>query len=326
MKRLNVIAALVLAGTGAIKADPVSVTAKIDSVETLQGMLRQIDIEVVQPTSLILDWSAVEPPKDNEILEIYPGIELTSASRIDSTRLGNDRLQLTRKLLVQPWDSGEFVIPGLPLIAGIDTFASNPIALKVVPAPTDTMTTINSAMMPTVKQESHFWDWVPDWLYDYWWAYLIAVVAIIAAVVAYLRYAKGGSVKVKVPKVKLIPPYDKAMAQLQELQQKKLCEKGQEKQYYTTLTEILREYLEGRFGIYAMEMTTTQIKRAVYATVPEKEASKKMDEILEMADYVKFAKMRPLPEDNLRALNQAIAFVENTRPAPAAEERKEAAQ
>ena len=100
------------------------------------------------------------------------------------------------------------------------------------------------------------------------------------------------------------------------LKQRQLCEKGQEKTYYTELTEILRQYLEGRFGINAMEMTTPQIKRAVRATVPAEAAPGLMNEVLEMADYVKFAKMRPLPEDNVRAFEQAIKFVENTRPAP----------
>jgi hypothetical protein len=72
-----------------------------------------------------------------------------------------------------------------------------------------------------------------------------------------------------------------------------------------------------------MEMTTPQIKRAVYATIPAKTASKLMGEILEMADYVKFARMRPLPEDNMRAFTQAMQFVESTKPEPQTLEKED---
>ena len=42
--------------------------------------------------------------------------------------------------------------------------------------------------------------------------------------------------------------------------------------------------------------------------------NKRMKQILEIADFVKFAKVRPLPDDNARALAEAVNFVEETRP------------
>ena len=39
-----------------------------------------------------------------------------------------------------------------------------------------------------------------------------------------------------------------------------------------------------------------------------------MKEILEMADFVKFAKVKPTPDDNEAAMRNAVAFVEETRP------------
>ncbi|MDE5633555.1 MAG: hypothetical protein K2I51_02675, partial [Muribaculaceae bacterium] len=44
-----------------------------------------------------------------------------------------------------------------------------------------------------------------------------------------------------------------------------------------------------------------------------------MRNILQIADFVKFAKVRPLPDANVRAFNEALQFVEETRPAPEAE-------
>lgn len=323
MKRTSIITASLLLAASA-SAGPVQVNAVIDSVDVMQGGLRMVNVDVVQPRGLSMRWLSDPVDSSQRVVEIYPGVEVNYSSPVDTTDLGNDRLQLRRTILVQPWDSGEVVVPGIALVAGIDTFRSAPFAMKVYTADVDTMTTVH-AMMPEATQPRHFWDWLPDWLYNYWWAILLGLLAIGGIVAAYILHRKGGLKQVLATPAKPVPPYEKAIAELQNLKVRQLCEKGREKEYYTELTEILRQYLEGRFGINAMEMTTPQIKRAVYATVSEKSASSMMTEILEMADYVKFARMRPLPEDNARAFNQAMQFVENTKPEPEpAEAGKEA--
>lgn len=304
-----------MAAVAAAWAGPVQVTAKVDSVDVWQGGLRRVDVEVVQPRALVARWLSDPVDSLHRVVEIQPGVEINYSGPVDTTDLGNDRLQLRRTLLVQPWDSGEVVINNIAIVSGIDTFRSNPIVLKVYTVDVDSMTTVHD-FMPHATQKRHFWDWVPDVIYNYWWAFLIGLLAIAGGVVAYFLHRKGGLRQVLATPAKPVPPYEKAISQLNILRTRNLCEKGQEKEYYTELTEILRQYLEGRFGINAMEMTTPQIKRAVYATVPEKSASAMMNEILEMADYVKFARMRPLPEDNARAFSQAMQFVENTKPEP----------
>lgn len=309
---------MVSGGFASMAAPSVQVSAAIDSVVVMQGALRRVDVEVIQPASLGVRWLTDPVDPRQTIVELLPGVEVNYSSAVDTVNLGNDRLQLRRTLLIQPWDSGEVVIPGIPLVAGTDTFRSNPLALKVLTADIDTMTTIHT-WMPAVTQDRHFWDWVPDWLYNWWWAILLGLLAAAGGVAAYVIWRKGGLGKMMAKEEVPVPPYEKAIEQLHRLHDRQLCEKGREKEYYTELTEILRQYLDGRFGINAMEMTTPQIKRAVYATVSEKSASAMMNDILEMADYVKFARLRPLPEDNARAFRQAMDFVENTKPEPEAE-------
>lgn len=303
----------------------VKVTATADSVDVMQGMLRSVNVEVVQPQGLDLRW-LTDATEHTEAVEVAPGVEVNGSSAVDTTDLGNGRLQLNRTLLIQPWNSGEVFIEGIALVDNADnadTFRSNPLAFKVYTAEVDTMTTIHGLQSP-VSLKRGFFDWVPDWIADYWWIYLAVLVLIAAAVYGYLRYRRSLNPLSDVSVAKPVPPYDKAMQELEVLRTRNLCEKGEEKTYYTELTEILRQYLEGRFGINAMEMTTPQIKRAVRASVPAEAASGLMAEVLEMADYVKFAKMRPLPEDNTRAFQQALHFVENTKPAdePQKEEQK----
>lgn len=316
-KTLSFILSAICASTAL--AGPVQVTATVDSVDVWQGALRRVEMEVIQPRSLVARW--LSDPRDSaqRYVEIQPGVEVNWSSEVDTVDLGNDRFQLRRSVLIQPWDSGEVVISNLGVVSGIDTFRANPLVLKVYTADVDSMTTVHE-MMPYAVQKRHFWDWVPNWLHDYWWAWILGLVAIAAAVAGYILYRKGGIKKMLATPEKPVPPYEKAITQLNILRTRQLCEKGREKEYYTELTEILRQYLEGRFGINAMEMTTPQIKRAVYASVPEKSASAMMNEILEMADYVKFARLRPLPEDNARAFSQAMQFVENTKPEPQPEQ------
>lgn len=314
MKRINIISAM-MALSAAAWAGPVQVTAVVDSVDVMQGGLRKVEVDVVQPRGLVMRWLSDPADSSRRVVEIYPGIEVNHSSGIDTTDLGNDRLQLHRTLLIQPWDSGEVVVPGIALVAGIDTFRSAPFALKVYTPETEQMTTVHD-LMPQAEQPRHFLDFLPDAIYYYWWAFLLGLLVIGGAIAAYILHRKGGLRKILAEPVRVVPPYDRAIAELQNLKGRQLCEKGREKEYYTELTEILRQYLYGRFGINAMEMTTPQIKRAVYATVPEKSAHGMMTEILEMADYVKFARMRPLPEDNVRSFNQALQFVENTKPEP----------
>ena len=113
------------------------------------------------------------------------------------------------------------------------------------------------------------------------------------------------------------------MKGLNDLKQQNLCSTGQEKEYYTTLTDILRVYLQDRFAINAVEMTTTQITAALNVNPETKSHKQMIRQILEVADFVKFAKVRPMPEDNVRSFNYALQFVEDTKVIPHSENEEE---
>lgn len=138
---------------------------------------------------------------------------------------------------------------------------------------------------------------------------------IAAGVCAYLILTKKVDVPL-VPKKKPLPPYQLAMQRLEHLRGENLWQNGQEKEYYTRLTDILRDYLQGRFGINAMEMTSTQIVNALSSNDETRDSNRHMQAILEVADFVKYARMRPIPDDNVRSFNNALEFVEETKPVP----------
>jgi hypothetical protein len=111
--------------------------------------------------------------------------------------------------------------------------------------------------------------------------------------------------------------YHEAIDKLQTLENKKLWQNDQVKEYYLGLSEILREYLEGRFGIQAMESTTDEINDTL---ILQDKLKLKLREVLAQADLAKFAKFKPLGDENIRLMKQAKDFVRHTKPKLKAEE------
>ncbi len=117
----------------------------------------------------------------------------------------------------------------------------------------------------------------------------------------------------------VVPPHIVAIRQLEALKHQKLPQNNKHKQYYSGITDILRAYINGRFGIRAMEMTTDEILTAVEE--PRKEGLvddrryTDLKEILRTADLVKFAKLVPEDEESEAAYYGAYFFVEETKQA-----------
>jgi hypothetical protein len=111
------------------------------------------------------------------------------------------------------------------------------------------------------------------------------------------------------------PAHVIAFRELDRLKEEKIWEKGQVKQFYTSLTEITRTYIERQYGIQAMESTTEEILRAFRRSNPDDTLLDEiLKDLLELADLVKFAKEDPLPVFNQTNLNNAYIFVQKTYP------------
>ena len=122
-----------------------------------------------------------------------------------------------------------------------------------------------------------------------------------------------------------LPPHEIALRDLKKLHSERLWQEGNHKLYYSGLTDILRAYIAGQFGVGALEMTSDEIIEAMRGVeIPQKQ---KMDltELLRDADLVKFAKAMPEAEANEAAYTMALNFVEQTMPQPEEEddEKKE---
>ncbi|MGK0333622.1 MAG: hypothetical protein ACI974_000438, partial [Paraglaciecola sp.] len=147
-------------------------------------------------------------------------------------------------------------------------------------------------------------------LLDFWWLFLLLIVAGLG----YLLYVIQKRRQADAPPPPPPPPaYIVALDALKELEGKELWQQSQTKEYYSELTHILREYLEGRFDVQALEMTTRQItdklsKRNDFDKVQAKE----LGNLLEISDLVKFAKARPAVELHAEGMDRVRAFVKET--------------
>ncbi len=138
-------------------------------------------------------------------------------------------------------------------------------------------------------------------------------IAILAIVIIYIiRKRKKSEPVFKAPPPQRIPAHQLALDALESLRYKKLWQQGEIKKYHTELTDIIREYLFSKFSIHALEYTSDEIMEAVHGTPANDQAKDKLHQTLQMADMVKFAKMKPLPLEHDGSLNNAIDFVKET--------------
>ena len=110
------------------------------------------------------------------------------------------------------------------------------------------------------------------------------------------------------------PPHVEAIRALEGLHNQKLWQNNKHKAYYSGLTDILRRYLAGRYGIGALEMTSDEIIDAVRPLDLPRKSAMELTALLREADLVKFAKATPEAARNEEAYQWAYYFVEETKP------------
>ncbi|MDE5841013.1 MAG: hypothetical protein K2H49_08850, partial [Muribaculaceae bacterium] len=231
--------------------------------------------------------------------------------RMDTVKREGSRITERFVVPVQVFDSGYYRLPPFVYLSATDSVVSNQVELTVVPVKVGENDAISDYKDITEPSDRSFWDWMPDWLYDLWWLWLLMIVVVACAVYFGRRYRKTGKF-IPLPEKPQPKPWTVALGRLENLKAKNLWENGMEKEYFTELTDILRDYLAQRFGINAMEMTSRQIMQTLAEQSDVKEKRGYVRKILDVADFVKFAKVRPLPADNVEAFDNAVNFVKET--------------
>ena len=109
------------------------------------------------------------------------------------------------------------------------------------------------------------------------------------------------------------PPHEMAFLNLDHLRHSDLLAKGAIKEYYIEISEIIRRYIEGRYFVIAMEMTTFEVLEGLSDADLSEEEYQLFSEFFSQCDLVKFAKYIPSEKESEEIMNLAFEIVNRTK-------------
>ncbi len=211
------------------------------------------------------------------------------------------------------FDEGEYEIGELPVgrltkDGVVDTLLFDSIRFKVMTMPVDTTTFQPHDIKDIISCPLTAAEVLP-WVGLF---YLI-VLMVIAAVCLVKMHKKRLSGELE----RKDPAHIVALRRLDGYRGDKLWVPEKQKQFYSGVTDVLREYIAARYGIGAMEMTTSEIFRDLKPEFADSPADRKallsdLENLFETADYVKFAKHTATEQENASVLPLAVRFVTQT--------------
>ncbi|MBD5389993.1 hypothetical protein HDR64_02660 [bacterium] len=161
-------------------------------------------------------------------------------------------------------------------------------------------------------QQVSVWERMADYIRRHYIWISAILLGLLAAVFGwyYWRRRRRNLPAFSAPKP-VVPPVDRALANLKTLKDKQLWQKNRVKEYYTELTEILRVFLADEYRIAAIEMTSDECIENLRRHYPDrKDDIARLETVFHTADLVKFAKGEPQPsehEDCFRTVWQFVA-------------------
>lgn len=291
-------------------------TAKLESEDLLMGNLLKLTISV--------------PVESDTVKVMFPLLQQAIQNKRSYVELLNDTVELLTahtasyipegsrhyyeyQLHIQAFDSGKYVLPPFELMVGNQKISTNSLTLNVLPVKVkadDQIDNFSDIAQPFDVNPN------PEELEEetsslIWW--LIACAILLLGLIIYLliRYRKTGRI---LPLSKPIPIYQQALNKLRKLSQQNLPEKGKTKEYYTRLSDILRNYLYRQFKVRTYERTTSEILKDIEETQEISQYTDIVKSILETSDFVKFAKVNPSTVENNRCMQEAVRFIEASHP------------
>lgn len=282
------------------------IDVKLDSAAILIGEQRVVQLSVTTDKDKFVH---IVIPGDT----LMRGVEVLDISQPDTTAIENNRLVIKQNVLITSFDSALYLLPPFIVIDQNDTIRSSQVALKVSTVPVDTD---NPDEYFDIKES-----WKPPFVWADYYPIIFGIIgAILLILLGYYIYKRLKDKQSILPLAKEKPklsPYDQAMKELDAIKQEKLWQQGRNKEYYTSLTDTIRQYIESRFGINAMEMTSDQILYLIQMHNDAESVHTNLSQILQLSDFVKFAKLHPLPDENELSLMNAYLFVNQTKPSEA---------
>jgi hypothetical protein len=294
--------AVMIAICATVFSQEVRVNARLDSTRALIGDQVKLHLNAELSAGTVLTFPAIGDTLSAQV-------EVIRKSRIDSSRDAEGKITLNQDLVIAAFDTGFVTIPGLPFSIRSgdhsDTLHTEPIVLEIVSLPMDTtVRDIKANLRTPISLEETF-------------PYILMALGAAILVILVIFMVKKFRKKEKIITFHTAPPepsWVTAIRQLEKIRDEKAWMNKPVKIYYIELTDIVRHYLEARFHITALEQTTYEIIRSLAKTDCGKEPLEKLEKLLSVADFVKFAKVIPDDPENQANADEAIAIVRSTIP------------
>lgn len=291
-----------LFGLGIAKAQNVEYTAEVDTNYIMIGDQIHFRMKVLAEPGVKVNF-----PDFRDTL--IKGIEIVSGPTRDSVKEKDGRILFEESYVITSFDTGVYVLPSIPIQVLREDYnnvlRTDPVNLIVNTYVVDVQKGYNDIVMPKDAP----WTFSEILPYVLWGLLIVAVIALAWWLILKRKRREPIFAAVK----PTIPPYDLAIKTLDEIKKEKLWQSGKVKEYYTQLTNAIRTYLNGELGISAMEQTSLEILRDLDKNDKvSKEQREKLALMFETADFVKFAKAEPLPDENVNNLEIAYGFVNVT--------------
>ena len=243
--------------------------------------------------------------------ELIPGVEIVDRTIVDTLSLKDGRVQYDQYLTLTSFEDSLFYIAPLPFVNGDDTVWSEGLTLNVVqPFEMDTTDMAITDIKGVYKAPIWWWG-IFRWVLL---ALLLAGVGVAGYyLITYLQNRKREEQGNDVITVPLRPAEEVALEKLDAIKEKKIWQQGQVKEYYTQLTDVVREYIARRFEVSSVEQTSDETLRDIRPLLSErKDLYDQLRKMLTLADLVKFAKWSTTPDENELSLRNAYTFVKET--------------
>jgi hypothetical protein len=203
-----------------------------------------------------------------------------------------------------------YPLPPVKVLISGKEYATKQLALKVYSVDVDT-TNVEQYYGPKAVQDMDF-NWTKDEMRKPFIVSWIVVLLVLAEILLTIRLLSNKPIRMRIKIIKHIPPHQKAMKAINEIKADNVASADNPKEYYTRLTDTLRQYIYERYGFNAMEMTSSEIIEKLTST----DDPKKLEELRQLfitADLVKFAKYSTLLGENDTNLVNAVEFINQTK-------------
>ena len=282
----------------------VQVDVKLDSTALFIGQQTGLTLSVTYDAKQKLKMPDIKKGQ-----ELIPDIEVVEVGEPDTAVLNEgQRLTVSQVYTITAWDSAFYFLPPMQVMVDTGKYESNSLALKVFTVDVDTLH-LDQFFPPNGIMELPFlWE---EWRLVVFGSLLFVLMLVC---IGYLWYhVKHGKPIVRfIRRKKKLPPHQVAMSEIERIKSERKWAEEDSKEYYTLLTDTLRNYIRDRYGFNALEMTSTEIIDRLIAENNE-EALDELREIFRTADLVKFAKYSTLINENDANLVSAIEYVNQTK-------------